>query len=96
MSWAYQPNRYGIAAAFQRTVRSTMDTISTPKHERGSPGYNLDCQTALREGFQAFADAARAAGWDKGELAYALLELARFNLKGMIADGEIELHSAAA
>jgi len=70
-----------------------MDTISTPKHELGSPDYNLDCQSAMERAFQAVAAHAEAAGWDKGETAYALLELARFNLKGLIADGEIEQQS---
>lgn len=73
-----------------------MDTISTPKHELGSPDYNLDCQSAMERTFHAVAAQAAAAGWDKGEVAYALLELARFNLKGMIADGESELQKAAA
>ena len=73
-----------------------MDTISAPKHEPGSDDYNLDCQSAMERAFQAVAAQAEASGWDKGEVAYALLELARFNLKGMIADGEIEPQSVAA
>jgi hypothetical protein len=73
-----------------------MNVTSSPKHEPGSPDYNLDCQSAMERAFQAVAAQAEAAGWDKGEVAYALLELARFNIKGMIADGEIDPQTQAA
>lgn len=83
----------GIASFRPSAVRLAMDTISTPRREPGSPDYNLDCQSAIERAFQAVAAQAEAARWDKGETAYALLELAHFNLKGLIANGEIEQQS---
>jgi hypothetical protein len=66
-----------------------MTEISPPKTAEDYSDRNADCQSAMDEAFLALRAAGEDAGWTEDDVAIALLELARGNIKGMMADREM-------
>lgn len=54
----------------------------------------IDCQFALEPAFQKVARQALAAGWTQDDVSAAMLELAKAQIKGIIADGS-DIQAAA-
>ena len=61
-------------------------TISPPKTDEDYADRSADCQAAMDAAFLALRTAGEEAGWTEDDVAIALLELARGNIKGMMED----------
>ncbi|MBB3996851.1 hypothetical protein [Aureimonas pseudogalii] len=63
-----------------------MTGISPPKTTEDYANRSADCQAAMDAAFLALRTAGEEAGWTEDDVAIALLELARGNIKGMMED----------
>jgi hypothetical protein len=60
-------------------------TITAPATENGHLDRAIECQSALELAFENFAERAVAAGWSSSEVALALTNLSRLNLRRIAA-----------
>lgn len=67
-----------------------MTEIAPPKRPDDYADRNIDCQFAMEPAFQELLRQAEAAGWTEDDVAYATLELAGHNIKGIMADRQTE------
>jgi hypothetical protein len=67
-----------------------MPFIPPPTLPPGDPDRHLKCQEAMDVALQEVALAAIKAGWDKQEVATALVELADAHVLAMIEDGAFD------
>lgn len=73
-----------------------MTDIASPKRTDDYTDRGIDCQFAMEPAFQALLRQAEATGWTEDDVAYAVLELAGNNIKGIIADSKTEKQIAVA
>lgn len=67
-----------------------MTEIAQPKRPDEYDDRNLDCQFAMEPAFQALLRQAEAAGWSEEDAAFAALDLAKSNIKGILADRQTD------
>jgi hypothetical protein len=63
--------------------QKTSATIFGPKMPADHPDRRLECEFVLETGFQLLSLDAEAVGWSGEEVAYALMNLARANVRTM-------------
>ena len=63
--------------------QKTSATIFGPKMPVDHPDRRLECEFVLETGFQLLSLDAEAVGWSREEVAYALMSLARANVRTM-------------